>query len=248
VKLVPGYVSTEVDIRASFDTAESLRRARRIIAMYEAEGVPRSRVLVKLAGTWEGIQAARELEKEGITCNITLIFGFIQAVAAAQARARLISPFPGRIKDWHAANGGTPTYEPEEDPGVVCVSSMYAYYKAHGHEGTICMPASWRPSRGPSDPTFAIDEIVALAGVDRMTIPPPLLKQLAAVEAPLPRLLTPEAAAAAAPALVSDGAIGESEFRMALNADVCATTKMAEGINAFVAETLKLEDALRAKL
>jgi len=167
VKLVPGYVSTEVDIRASFDTEESLRRARRIIAMYEAAGVPRSRVLVKLAGTWEGIQAARELEKEGITCNITLIFGFIQAVAAAQAGARLISPFPGRIKDWVSANGGTPTYEPDADPGVVEVSRMYSYYKTFGHEGTICMPASWRPSRGTSDPAYGIDEIVALAGVDQ---------------------------------------------------------------------------------
>ena len=122
VKLVPGYVSTEVDIRASFDTAESVRRARRLIAMYEAAGVPRTRVLIKLAGTWEGIAAARVLEKEGITCNITLIFGFIQAVAAAQAGARLISPFPGRIKDWAAANGGAPAYEPSEDPGVVCVA------------------------------------------------------------------------------------------------------------------------------
>ena len=247
-KLVPGYVSTEVDIRASFDTAESLRRARRIIAMYEAAGVPRTRVLVKLAGTWEGIQAAKELEKEGITCNITLIFGFIQAVAAAQAGARLISPFPGRIKDWHSANGGQPTYEPVDDPGVVCVSRMYAYYKAHGHEGTICMPASWRPSRGAGDAAFAIDEIVALAGVDRMTIPPPLLEQLAASEAPLPRRLDPTAAAANADDLVAGGAITESDFRMALNADVCATTKMAEGINAFVGETLKLETALRAKL
>ena len=122
VKLVPGYVSTEVDIRASFDTDESVRRARRIIAMYEAAGVDRSRVLVKLAGTWEGIAAARILEKEGITCNITLIFGFIQAVAAGQAGARLISPFPGRVKDWAAANGGSPAYEPAEDPGVVAVA------------------------------------------------------------------------------------------------------------------------------
>jgi len=249
VKLVPGYVSTEVDIRASFDTAESLRRARRIIAMYEAAGVPRSRVLVKLAGTWEGIQAARELEKEGITCNITLIFGFIQAVAAAQAGARLISPFPGRIKDWHSANGGVPTYEPAADPGVVCVGRMYKYYKKFGHEQTICMPASWRPSRGAEDPSFAVDEIVALAGVDRMTIPPPLLTMLAESEAPLPRLLEPEAASAAcADALVGEGSLSEADFRMALNADVCATTKMAEGINAFVAETLKLEAALLTKM
>ena len=252
VKLVPGYVSTEVDIRESFNTAESLRRARRIIAMYEAEGVDRSRVLVKLAGTWEGIQAARELEREGIRCNITLIFGFIQAVAAAQAGARLISPFPGRIKDWAAANGGSPAYEPSADPGVVEVSRMYAYYKRHGHERTICMPASWRPSRStPADKVaeHAIDEIVALAGVDRMTIPPPLLEQLAASEAPLPRVLEPAAASAAcADELVAGGDVSEAAFRMALNADVCATTKMAEGINAFVAETEKLQAAMAAKM
>ena len=249
VKLVPGYVSTEVDIRASFDTEESVRRARRIIDMYEAAGVDRSRILIKLAGTWEGIAAARILEKEGITCNITLIFGFIQAVAAAQAGARLISPFPGRIKDWHGANGGEATYPPAEDPGVLCVARMHAYYKRHGHERTICMPASWRPSRGTSDPAFAIDEIVALAGVDRMTIPPPLLEQLAASCEPLERKLEPAAAAAACPdALVGEGDISESDFRLALNADVCATTKMAEGINAFVAETLKLEASLRSKL
>jgi len=249
VKIVPGYVSTEVDIRASFDTAESLRRARRIIAMYEAEGVSRSRVLVKLAGTWEGIQAARELEKEGITCNITLIFGFIQAVAAAQAGARLISPFPGRIKDWHSANGGKQNYAPGEDPGVVCVSRIYRYYKKYGHEKTICMPASWRPSRGTADPAYAVDEIVALAGVDRMTIPPPLLAMLASTEAPLPRVLSPaEAAAACEDEEVAGGQLQEAGFRMALNADVAATTKMAEGINAFVAETLKLESALRLKL
>jgi len=249
VKLVPGYVSTEVDIRASFDTAESVRRARRIIDMYEAAGVDRSRILIKLAGTWEGIAAARILEKEGITCNITLIFGFIQAVAAAQAGARLISPFPGRIKDWHGANGGEATYPPSEDPGVVCVARMHAYYKRHGHEGTICMPASWRPSRGTSDPAFAIDEIVALAGVDRMTIPSLLLEQLAASCEPLERKLEPSAAAAACTDdLVGAGDISEADFRLALNADVCATTKMAEGINAFVAETLKLEASLRSKL
>mmetsp|Transcript_29977 Transcript_29977/g.81878 ORF Transcript_29977/g.81878 Transcript_29977/m.81878 type:complete len:374 (-) Transcript_29977:151-1272(-) len=249
VKIVPGYVSTEVDIRASFDTAESLRRARRIIAMYEAEGVDRSRVLVKLAGTWEGIQAARELEKEGITCNITLIFGFIQAVAAAQAGARLISPFPGRIKDWHSANGGKENYEPEEDPGVICVKRIYRYYKKYGHEKTICMPASWRPSRGKADISYAIDEIVALAGVDRMTIPPPLLSILAATEEPLTRVLSPaEAAAACEDEEIGGGNMSEATFRMALNADVAATTKMAEGINAFVTETLKLEEALRSKL
>ena len=246
VNLVPGYVSTEVDIRASFDTKESLRRARRIIAMYEAAGVPRSRVLIKLAGTWEGIKACEELEKEGITCNITLIFGFMQAVAAAQAGARLISPFPGRIKDWHSANGGEATYPPEADPGVVCVSRMYEYYKKHGHEGTICMPASWRPSRGTSDPSYAVDEILALAGTDRMTIPPPLLELLAASSDDVPRKLEPsKAAAACADAeLVYD----ESSFRLAMNADLAATTKLAEGINAFIGETAKLQAAIEAKV
>ena len=248
-KIVPGYVSTEVDIRASFDTEESLRRARRIIEMYEAAGVPRSRVLIKLAGTWEGIAACRVLEKEGITCNITLIFGFIQAVAAAQAGARLISPFPGRIKDWVSANGGEPDYEPDADPGVVEVRRMYEYYKKYGHEGTICMPASWRPSRGKDKPEYAIDEIVALAGVDRMTIPPPLLELLAESDEVLPRKLEPTSAVAGcADALVGGGDVSESGFRLALNADVAATTKMAEGINAFVGETLKLEAALMGKL
>ncbi|KAH8049811.1 sedoheptulose-7-phosphate:D-glyceraldehyde-3-phosphate glyceronetransferase [Aureococcus anophagefferens] len=181
VKLVPGYVSTEVDIRASFDTDESVRRARRIIAMYEAAG----------------------------------------AVAAAQAGARLISPFPGRVKDWHSANGGEPTYEPADDPGVVEVARIYAYYKKHGH-GTICMPASWRPSRGTSDPAFA--------GSD----------------APVPRNLEPAAAAAAC----ADGALplDESAFRLAVNGDMATTTKLAEGINAFIAETAKLEAAIKAKL
>lgn len=160
VALVPGYVSTEVDIRASFDVRESVRRARRIVSMYEAQGVDRSRILVKLAGTWEGIKAAEILEREGITCNITLVFGFAQAVAAAQAGARLISPFPGRIKDWHGANGGEASYEPDADPGVVAVARMHAYYKKHGHE-TICMPASWRPSRSGQS-AYATDEIAGL--------------------------------------------------------------------------------------
>ena len=245
VKFVPGYVSTEVDIRASFDTEESVARARRIIAMYEAEGVDRSRVLVKLAGTWEGIKAAEILEKEGITCNITLVFGFAQAVAAAQANARLISPFPGRIKDWHGANGGEATYEPAEDPGVVEVARIYAYYKKYGH-GTICMPASWRPSRGTSDPAFAVDEILALAGTDRMTIPPAFLDLLANSEDAVPRNLDPASAAAAC--ADAEVRFDEAAFRLAVNGDMATTTKMAEGINAFIAETAKLEAAIKAKL
>ncbi len=242
--LISGYVSTEVDPRLSFDTAQSVARARRIIAMYEAEGVDRSRVLIKLAGTWEGLKAMEILEKEGITCNITLVFGFIQAVAAAQFGARLISPFPGRILDWHKSQGGPQSYEPRDDPGVVECARMYAYFRKHGHD-TICMPASWRPSRGAG---YELDEIIALAGTDRMTIPPPLLRRLLESDESLPRVLEPKSAAAACTdAEVCGGYVDEPTFRFMLNEDGCSTEKMAEGIRAFVADTNKLEAAVRAK-
>lgn len=244
-KLVPGYVSTEVDPRLSFDKVETLRRARRIIALYEEAGVPRSRVLIKLAATWEGIAAMAELEKEGITCNITLVFGFVQAVAAAQYGARLISPFPGRILDWHKREKGQATFEPDQDPGVVCVRKMYEYYKKYGHS-TICMPASWRPSRGAG---YDVDEIEALAGVDRMTIPPGLLSQLAEGKGTLPRRLEPkEAAARYAELELCGGKMSEGQFRLLMNTDGCATEKTAEGLRAFIADTDKLEAAMRQKL
>jgi len=239
VKLVPGYVSTEVDPRLSWDFEESLFRARRIIAMYEEAGVPKERVLIKLAGTWEGIKAAEVLEKEGVTCNITLVFGFAQAVAAAQAGARLISPFPGRVKDFVQSKTGQDTFEPSEDPGVVEVTRMYRYYKKYGHD-TIVMPASWRPSR----PGQMLDEILGLAGTDRMTIPPPLIAMLRESEEPVPRLLEPAAAAAACTdAEVSD--LDEKRFRFMLNQDACTTEKMAEGLRAFISDTDKLEEVIR---
>ena len=179
-----------MDPRLSFSLEESLDRARRIIAMYEKEGVPRSRVLIKLAATWEGIRCAEILEKEGITCNLTLVFGILQAAAAAQAGARLISPFTGRILDWHKADKKKDVWEPEEDAGVVECTRMHQYYKTYGHD-TICMPASWRPSRG-AGPNFELDEIRALAGADRMTVPPNLLEALAKSTEPLPRKLFDE--------------------------------------------------------
>jgi len=244
-RLVPGYVSTEVDPRLSFDKEETLRRARRIIALYEEAGVPRTRVLIKLAGTWEGIAAMAELEKEGITCNITLVFGFTQAVASAQYGARLISPFPGRILDWHKREEKKDTWEPAEDPGVLAVRRMYEYFKRYGHK-TICMPASWRPSRGKG---HELDEIEALAGVDRMTIPPGLLSSLAQGFQPLPRRLEPEAAVAGCTdAEVCGGRMTEEQFRFFMNADGCATEKTAEGLRAFIADTEKLEAAIREKL
>eukprot|EP00978_Attheya_sp_CCMP212_P026096 scaffold85134_cov51-Attheya_sp.AAC.10 len=175
--LVPGRVSTEVDIRLSYDTEASVERARRIIQMYDEMGIDKSRILIKLAGTWEGIQAAAILEKEGIQCNITLVFSFLQAAAAAQAGAYLISPFPGRILDWFKSKNGKEGYHPTADPGVLAVKRMYAYFRKYGYK-TICMPASWRPSRGASIEGSDVDEILALAGIDEMTIPAPLLESL----------------------------------------------------------------------
>jgi transaldolase len=243
--IVPGYISTEVDPRLSFDTEASVERALRIIQMYETMNVPKNRVLIKLAATWEGILAAQQLESQGIQCNLTLIFSFVQAVACAQRGAHLISPFPGRILDWNKQQQGrTEGVSPEDDEGVVAVKKMYDYYKCHGHD-TICMPASWRPSRGPG---YELDEIVALAGVDRMTIPAPLLEKLAASEEPLKRCLDPESAKASGMSLIGNGMMDEKEFRYRLNMDGCGTDKLAEGIRAFIGETEKLEEAITKKV
>jgi len=242
VSMMPGYVSTEVDPRLSWDYDESLKRARRIIKMYEAAGVSKEKVLIKLAGTWEGIRVCEVLEKEGIKCNITLIFGFAQAVAAAQAGAHLISPFPGRVLDYEKSKTGQQSWEPSEDPGVVVVRRIYNYYKKYKHD-TIVMPASWRPSR----PGEELDEILALAGVDRMTIPPKFIDMLAASEATVPRQLEPASAAAACEeAEVGGGKMDEKTFRFMLNADGCTTEKMAEGLRAFIADTDTLEAVIRA--
>jgi len=244
-KIVPGYISTEVDPRLSFDTAATVERARRIIKMYDSIDVPRDRVLVKIAATWEGILAAEILQKEGVRCNLTLIFSFVQAVACAQRGVTLISPFPGRILDWFKLKEGrTEGVSPEDDEGVVCVKKMYCYYKRHNHD-TICMPASWRPSRGAG---FDLDEIRALAGVDRMTIPAPLLQQLADCDDPLPRQLDVDAAKAEGVEEVGGGMMDEKEFRYLLNMDGCGTDKMAEGIRAFIGETEKLEGVILDKV
>jgi len=212
--------------------------------MYESANVPRSRVLVKLAATWEGIRAAEILEGEGILCNLTLIFSLVQAVAAAQRGARLVSPFPGRVLDWHNARLGRSVVDPAEDDGVVLVKRISHYYEDHSH-GTICMPASWRPSRGSG---HDLDEILALAGVDRMTIPAPLLEKLAGSTAPLRRNVAVGDAARSGEPLLGGGLLGEEEFRFLLNMDGCGTDKLAEGIRAFVAETDKLERVIVEKL
>ncbi|GKY95259.1 hypothetical protein MPSEU_000488200 [Mayamaea pseudoterrestris] len=245
-ELVPGYISTEVDPRLSFDVEATVERGRRVISMYEQVGVDKSRILIKVAATWEGIQAAEILEKEGIRCNLTLVFSVVQAVACAQHGAHLISPFPGRILDWNNAQlrrlGGVAS--PNEDEGVIACREMYNYFKCHSHD-TICMPASWRPSRGTG---HELDEIQALAGTDRMTIPAPLLNKLAKCQDPLERQLVPSSAGDI-PWMGKGGKrMEEKEFRYRLNLDGCGTDKLGEGLRAFIVETEKLEQVLKVKL
>jgi len=234
LKVVPGRVSTEVDARLSFDKAASLARARRLIALYEAAGIGRERVLIKLASTWEGIQAAAELEREGIHCNLTLLFAFAQAVACGEAKVQLISPFVGRIYDWYKKSAGANWDEAAQagvnDPGVKSVSQIYAYFKQHGIK-TEVMGASFRN----------IGQIQALAGCDLLTISPDLLAQLQATDAKLERALDP-AKGADMPAQHLD----EAAFRFALNEDAMATEKLAEGIRLFAVDAGKLDKLIQA--
>lgn len=231
LKVVPGRVSTEVDARLSFDTAATVERARRIMALYEDAGIGRERVLIKIASTWEGIQAARILEHEGIHCNLTLLFAFCQAVACGDAGVTLISPFVGRIYDWYKKNAGAAWDEAAHagaaDPGVRSVAQIYTYYKKFGIH-TEVMGASFRNT----------GQIVALAGCDLLTISPELLARLQASEAPVPRVLDPRQAAQAAVHAVS---YNEASFRYALNEDAMATEKLAEGIRAFAADAARLD-------
>ncbi|PZU84325.1 MAG: transaldolase [Chelatococcus sp.] len=235
-KIVPGRVSTEVDADLSFDTQATIEKARAIIAAYKERGIEKDRILIKIASTWEGIQAAKVLQAEGIDCNLTLLFSLSQAVACAEAKAFLISPFVGRILDWHVKAGGGP-YTAETDPGVVSVKSIYAYYKAFGIK-TVVMGASFRNT----------GEIEALAGCDRLTIGPSLLDELAAATGELPRRLSP----AASPQSTSDIAkrivLDEKAFRFALNEDAMATEKLAEGIRGFVKDLRSLRKLVSAKL
>ena len=237
LKVVPGRVSTEVDARLSFDTACTVARARRIMALYEAHGVGRDRVLIKIAATWEGIQAARILEREGIHCNLTLLFSFCQAVACGEAGVRLISPFVGRIYDWYKKSAGAAWDEAanagSNDPGVRSVAQIYTYYKKFDIE-TEVMGASFR----------SVGQILALAGCDLLTISPELLAQLQASVAPVVRALDPEAAKDAPVHAVT---YNEASFRFALNEDAMATEKLAEGIRGFAADAVKLDKLIEAQ-
>ncbi len=216
-KIVPGRVSTEVDADLSFDTEATVAKAKRLIGLYKERGIGHDRILIKVASTWEGMQAVRRLQAEGIECNMTLIFSLAQAIAAAEAKAFLVSPFVGRILDWHVKAGGGP-YDSNSDPGVQSVRSIYAYYKAYGIK-TVVMGASFRNT----------GEIEALAGCDRLTISPHLLEALSKEEGELPRKLDPEHPGLAPPRIAMD----EKRFRWMLNEDQMATEKLSDGIRVF---------------
>ena len=230
LKRVPGRVSSEVDARLSFDTEGTVERARRLISLYEQAGIDRERVLIKIASTWEGIQAARVLEKEGIHCNLTLLFSVVQAVACAEAGVRLISPFVGRILDWYKRATGESYADAETDPGVLSVRKIYCYYKKYGYEVQV-MGASFRNT----------GEILALAGCDLLTIAPSLLRELTEMRGEVRCMLSAETAMNMdIPRIATD----EKSFRFAMNEDAMATEKTAEGIRRFAADIRKLETML----
>ena len=231
LKTIPGRISTEVDARLSYDTDASLAKARQLIKMYNDAGINNDRILIKLAATWNGIQAAKVLEKEGINCNLTLLFSFAQALACAEADVFLISPFVGRIMDWYKAKQGT-DFSAAEDPGVLSVSKIYDYYKAHGYK-TVVMGASFRN----------IGEILELAGCDRLTISPQLLQELSETEGQVETKLFSDVDVKAAPAPLT-----EAEFLWAHNQDPMAIEKLAEGIRNFAIDQNKLETMIMEKL
>lgn len=233
LNVVSGRVSVEVDARHSFDTDNTITTARRIIQMFEAAGIDRNRILIKIAATWEGIFAAKQLEKEGIHCNLTLLFSFAQAVACAEAGVTLISPFVGRIMDWHKASRGVESIPAAEDPGVHSVVQIYNYYKKFGYQ-TEVMGASFRN----------IGEIIELAGCDLLTISPALIEELKSTEGDLPRKLD---ASAAATMDIEKIMLDEKSFRWMLNEDAMATEKLAEGIRRFAADLNTLADYLKSE-
>ncbi len=232
LKIVPGRISTEVDARLSYDTQATVEKARKLIALYNAAGISNDRILIKIASTWQGIRAAEILEKEGINCNLTLLFSEAQARACAEAGVYLISPFVGRILDWYKANTDKKEYAPAEDPGVISVTKIYNYYKEYGYK-TVVMGASFRN----------VGEIIELAGCDRLTIAPALLKELQENSTVLVRKLEYKGEVKAKPQPLT-----EAEFYWQHNSDAMAVEKLAEGIRKFAVDQEKLEAMLSAKL
>jgi transaldolase len=233
-KIVPGYVSTEVDARLSFDTDATLNKARSIIEMYKEAGIDKSRILIKIAATWEGIKAAEILEKEGVSCNLTLLFSQAQAIACAEAECTLISPFVGRIMDWHKKAEGVDGYEPKDDPGVKSVSEIFHYYKKFGYK-TIVMGASFRNT----------GEILELAGCDRLTIAPKLLEEMTNSTDMVTQKLD---ATQSANTSIEKIEVNEKSFRWMMNENAMATEKLAEGIRNFTKDIIKLEDIIKTKV
>lgn len=229
--VIPGRVSTEVNARLSFDTQASIKKARQLIKLYEDMGIPRERILIKLAATWEGIRAAEELERESIHCNLTLMFSLPQAIACADAGVTLISPFVGRIMDWYKKHEGVDAYAPAEDPGVQSVTQIYNYYKKFGYK-TEVMGASFRNT----------DEILELAGCDLLTISPQLLEQLSQAEGSVSQRLSAENAAEVE---IKEQSFDEEQFRLSLNECAMATEKLAEGIRNFYADYERLSTLIR---
>ena len=232
LKIVPGRISTEVDARLSYNTQATVEKARKLIALYNAAGISNDRILIKIASTWQGIRAAEILEKEGINCNLTLLFSEAQARACAEAGVYLISPFVGRILDWYKANSDKKEYAPAEDPGVISVTKIYNYYKEYGYN-TVVMGASFRN----------VGEIIELAGCDRLTIAPALLKELQENSTALVRKLDYKGEVKAKPQPLT-----EAEFYCQHNSDAMAVEKLAEGIRKFAVDQEKLESMLSAKL
>ncbi len=228
LKIIPGRISTEVDARLSFDTEATIARAESLLALYKQAGVDTSRILIKIASTWEGIQAAAALEQKGIHCNLTLMFSLTQAIAAAEAGSTLISPFVGRIMDWYKKADGVDGYSPEADPGVQSVTRIYHYYKSHGYS-TVVMGASFRNS----------DEILELAGCDLLTISPALMEELRGMEDNVPRRLDAEISSKMD---IESIAMNESSYRWMMNEDAMATEKLAEGIRNFAKDAAILEE------
>lgn len=232
LKIVPGRVSTEVDARLSFDTEANIKKARELIALYKEVGVEKERILIKIASTWEGIQAAKQLEKEGIHCNLTLLFSLVQAVACAEAGVTLISPFAGRITDFFKKRDNKSSYPAPEDPGVISVKNIYNYYKQHGHK-TVVMGASFRSK----------EQVIELAGCDFLTVSPNILEELAQSDVDVVQKLD-----ANKPTPVDKIDVNEKSFRWLLNEDEMATEKLGEGIRKFAADLKKLENEIRSKI
>jgi transaldolase len=247
LELIPGSVHTEVDIRQSYNTQESIARARRLVQMYKEMGIDKDRVVIKLAGTWEGIQAARALEKEGIRTNITLVFSFLQVAAAAQAGCFTVSPFPGRILDWCTTKSGRSSYIPAADPGVLSTKRMYAYLKKYGYD-TICMPASFRSSTGGGgtngangvsmDPVAELDQVLALVGVDQMTLPVRLLEILSTTNVPV--TMQVDAKEEAAVCCDPDFTLTKETWDLYIPSDPCVMDKFEEGLRMFKSDTEKI--------